>query len=103
MILNHCNDLNRTGTDARQRESSSEATLESFRFSYRTVGRQPLDGENNYAHDPEEDLRILRRPVQWDERQNDQYRTDSPLDPIVQSDRNQFDGSSREVGQKRHE
>jgi transposase-like protein len=95
------------GTRSRTRRagmpSSSEATLESFRFSYRTVGRQPLDGENNYAHDPEEDLRILRRPVQWDERQNDQYRTDSPLDPIVQSDRNQFDGSSREVGQKRHE
>lgn len=73
--------------------SASEATLGSFRFSYRRVGRQPLDGENDYAHDPEEDPRILRRAVQWEERQNDQYWTHNPLDPIVQCDRNQFDGS----------
>jgi hypothetical protein len=83
--------------------SSSEATLESFRFSYRTIGGQPLDGEDDYAHDPEEDPGILRRPAQWEEGQNDQYWTDNPLDPVVQSDRNQFDGSSREVGQNRHE
>ena len=63
--------------------SSSDATLESLRFGYRTVGRQPLDGENDYAHDPEEDPRILRRPVQWEERQNDQYWTDNPLNPLV--------------------
>ena len=75
----------------------------SSHFASVTVGRQPLDGKNDYAHDPEEDPRILRRPVQWDERQNDQYRTDSPLHPIVQSDRNEFDDSSREVGQNRHE
>ena len=83
--------------------SDAEATLESFRFTYRTVGRQPLDGENDHADDPEEDPRILRRPVQWEERQNDQYWTHNPLDPIVQCDRNQFNGSSREVGQKGHE
>ena len=63
--------------------SSSEATLESFRVSYGTVGRQPLDAKNDYAHDPEEDPRILRRPVQRDERQNDQYRADNSLDPLM--------------------
>lgn len=71
MIRIHCNHLNRTGSDARQRERSFELALELFRFRYRTVGRQPLDDKYDYAHDPEEEPRILRRPVKWDERQND--------------------------------
>ena len=49
----------------------------------RTVGRQPLDGENDDAHGHEEGARNLSLLGHQDEGEYDQYRTDDPLNPLV--------------------
>jgi AAA domain len=51
-----------------------------FGCGRRTVGRQPLDGENDDAHGHEEGA---RRFGHRDEGENDQYRTDNTLNPLV--------------------
>ena len=49
----------------------------------RTVGRQPLDGENDDAHGHEKGARNLSLLGHQDEGEYDQYRTDDPLDPLM--------------------
>jgi hypothetical protein len=60
------------------------AALE-LQASFRRVGgRQPLDGENDDAHGHEETARRFGHQFgHQDEGENDQYRTDNTLDPLV--------------------
>ena len=61
----------------------NDAKASSFGCGRRTVGRQPLDGENDDAHGHEKGARNLSLLGHQDEGENDQYRTDNPLNPLV--------------------